>query len=166
MFKGHFKRSSFAHLIKVYTAIISVMVVLATGVFIWVSVRTYNAEVSQAETTAERQVSQMLSQNQQVVSQVATQITSATTNLPSIEKYFNTSLGDYSDYAINQSIKGKPYFFWPTEARQVFIQYDQVEKLTLRLASQKRVFMATPKIRVGPYIRPSRCTNALPSVHR
>lgn len=145
MFKGHFKRSSFAHLIKVYTAIISVMVVLATGVFIWVSVRTYNAEVSQAETTAERQVSQMLSQNQQVVSQVATQITSATTNLPSIEKYFNTSLGDYSDYAINQSIKGKPYFFWPTEARQVFIQYDQVEKLTLRLASQKRVFMATPQ---------------------
>lgn len=143
LFRDHVKRSSFAHLIKLYMAIISVMVILATGVFVWVGVRTYNAEIDQAETTAERQVSQMLDQNQQTVSQFATQVTSSASNLPSIEKYFTSSLSSYSDYAIDQSIKGKPYFFWPTEVRQLFVQNDQVDKLTLRLANQKRVFMAT-----------------------
>lgn len=137
-------RSSFVRLIKLYTTIISVMVVLATSVFVLVSVRTYDSEVHQAETTAATQVGQTIAQNQQLISQFATQLTSNTGSLPSVEKYFESSLSDYSDYAINKSIKGEPYFFWPTESRQFFVQHDQVSQLTLRLGNQKKVFMATP----------------------
>lgn len=139
----HILRSSFARLIKVYTAIISVMVVLATSVFVTVSVRTYDSEIRQAETTATAQVSQAVMQNQQVISQFATQLTNATGNLPSIEKYFDSSITAYSDYAINKSIHGGPYFFWPTESRQFFVQHDQASQLTLRLLNQKKVFVAT-----------------------
>jgi len=137
-------RSSFVRLIKLYTTIISVMVVLATSVFVLVSVRTYDSEVHQAETTAATQVGQTIAQNQQLISQFATQLTSNAGSLPSVEKYFDSSLSDYSDYAINKSIKGEPYFFWPTESRQFFVQHDQVSQLTLRLGNQKKVFMATP----------------------
>ncbi len=103
LLKNHIMQASFAHLIKVYTAIISVMVVLATTVFVAVSIRTYDAEVDQAENTAVVQIGQMLNQNQQVAAQFATQITSSANNLPSITKYFTSSISDYSNYAIDKS---------------------------------------------------------------
>ena len=143
LLKNHIMQASFAHLIKVYTAIISVMVVLATTVFVAVSIRTYDAEVDQAENTAVVQIGQMLNQNQQVAAQFATQITSSANNLPSITKYFTSSISDYSNYAIDKSIAGSPYFFWPTESRQFFTQHDQVTQVTLRLLSQNKVFVAT-----------------------
>ncbi|MED7641735.1 UNVERIFIED_CONTAM: two-component sensor histidine kinase, partial [Lactobacillus acidophilus] len=130
-------------LIKLYTTIISVMVVLATTVFITVSIRTYDADLEQAENTAIVQVGQMLNQNQQIAAQFATQMTSSSSNLPSIEKYFDSSITDYSNYAIDKSISGSPYFVWPTESRQFFTQHDQVTQVTLRLLSQNKVFVAT-----------------------
>lgn len=151
----HARRSSFTRLIRFYTAVISVMVVLATGVFILVSLRSYNAEVQQAENTAERQISQRMGQNQQTVSQFATQITESASNLASIQKYFEVPLSTYSDYAIDKSFKGTPYFFWPTESRQFFIQHDQVEQLTLRLLNSKRVFVATPENPGGTLVKES-----------
>ncbi|MFC6180970.1 sensor histidine kinase [Lactiplantibacillus daowaiensis] len=141
--KTHIKQSSFARLIKVYTAIISVMVVLATSIFVMVSIRTYNTEVEQAETTAQQLISRTMAQNQQVTSQIADQITSSSTNLTSIEKYFSSSISAYSNYAINKSIKSGQYFFWPTETRHFFLQHDQVAQITLRLNNRRRVFMAT-----------------------
>lgn len=143
LLKSHAMQASFAHLIKLYTTIISVMVVLATTVFITVSIRTYDADLEQAENTAIVQVGQMLNQNQQIAAQFATQMTSSSSNLPSIEKYFDSSITDYSNYAIDKSISGSPYFFWPTESRQFFTQHDQVTQLTLRLLSQNKVFVAT-----------------------
>lgn len=85
LLKSHAMQASFAHLIKLYTTIISVMVVLATTVFITVSIRTYDADLEQAENTAIVQVGQMLNQNQQIAAQFATQMTSSSSNLPSIE---------------------------------------------------------------------------------
>lgn len=145
MLREHINQSSFARLIKLYTTIISVMVVLATGVFVTVSIQTYDADIEQAENTAITQVDQMLSQNQQVTSQFANQITGSVNNLTSIEKYFTSSITKYSNYAIDKSISGNPYFFWPTESRQFFVQHDQVQQVTLSLLSQNKVFVATNK---------------------
>jgi len=145
MLREHINQSSFARLIKFYTTIISVMVVLATGVFVTVSIQTYDADIEQAENTAITQVDQMLNQNQQVTSQFANQITSSVNNLTSIEKYFTSSITDYSNYAIDKSISGNPYFFWPTESRQFFVQHDQVKQVTLSLLNQNKVFVATNK---------------------
>lgn len=85
LLKSYAMQASFAHLIKLYTTIISVMVVLSTTVFVTVSIRTYDADVEQAENTAIVQVGQMLNQNQQIAAQFATQMKSSSSNLPSIE---------------------------------------------------------------------------------
>ncbi|CAM3113999.1 sensor histidine kinase [Lactiplantibacillus plajomi] len=159
-FSNHVQRSSFTHLIKLYTIIISVMVILATGIFVGVSIRTYNAEVSQAESTAERQISQTLARNQQVVNQTATQLPDATDNLTSLTKYFSLSPGAYSDYAIDESLRGRKYFYWPTEARQLFVQNESLSQLTLRLANQPRVFVATTKNTGGQLVNEKRVKQA------
>lgn len=137
------QRSSFARLIKVYTAIISVMVVLATAIFVGISIRSYETEVRQAEGTAEAQIGQVLSQNQQIVNQFATQIAGTNDNMTSLQKYFNLSVSDYSNYSIDKSLNGGDYFYWPAESRQFMIEHGQVTKLTLRMTNQKRVFVAT-----------------------
>mgnify|MGYP004469758853 CR=1 FL=1 len=140
---SHLTQSSFVKLIQAYTVILTVMIVGATAVFIWVNVHNYESEVRQAENSVTARVTDAVSRNQTLVSDFATSIVSGVDNLTNLEKYFSTDLSTYADYAIDQSIASGKYFFWPTETRQFLLQNPEVTKLTLRLLDQKQVFVAT-----------------------
>lgn len=136
-------KSSFIRLINLYTAVLTITVIVATALFAWSSVRNYNSELSQAETTVITQLSESIAQNQQVATQFATQLVDNPDTIQNINKYFSTSLTKYSDYATDATIASGKYFFWPNEVRTFLMQHENINKLTLRLADQKQVFVAT-----------------------
>lgn len=136
-------KSSFIWLIRLYTVILSVTVVLATAVLIWSNVHSYNAQMAQAETTVVSQLSDAVTKNQQVAKQFASQITARPGSIENLNKYFSSSLMAYTDYATDKSIESGQYFYWPTESRIFLIQHPEVNQLTLRLTNQKKVFVAT-----------------------
>ncbi|WP_125768605.1 sensor histidine kinase [Lapidilactobacillus wuchangensis] len=136
-------KSSFLWLIRVYTAILTVTVVFATTVFVWSSIHSYNAQVSQAETTVVSQLSNTATRNLQLTKQFASQLVSDPNSTTNIDHYFSMSLMDYSDYTTDQSIESGKYFFWPSESRIFMIQHPEVKQLTLWMANQKKVFVAT-----------------------
>lgn len=136
-------KSSFLWLIRVYTAILTATVIFATAIFVWSSIKTYNSQVSQAESTFVAQLSDTVAKDNQVATQFASHLVNNPNTIENINHYFTSSLMDYSDYATDQSIESGNYFFLPSESRIFFIQHPQVTKLTLRLANQKKVFVAT-----------------------
>lgn len=91
-------RSSFIRLINVYTAILATTVILATAIFVWSNMRNYQSEVKQAETTITTQLSEAVTHHQQVAGEFATKLTTDPDYLQNINKYFSSSLADYSAY--------------------------------------------------------------------
>lgn len=136
-------QSSFVKLIQVYTVILTVMIVGATTVFIWLNVHNYESEIRQAETNVTARITDAVSRDQIVVNGFADEIVGGADNLTNLEKYFSTDLSTYADYAIDQSIASGKYFFWPTETREFLLQNPEVNTLTLRLLDQKKIFVAT-----------------------
>lgn len=138
-------KSSFIRLINVYTAILTITVILATVIFSWSNIRNYNSEVNQAETTIVTQLSETVTQQQQTATQFANQLANNPDTIQNINKYFSSSLTEYSDFATDATIASGKYFFWPNEVRTFMMQHDDVSKLTLRLADWKKVYVATAK---------------------
>lgn len=151
-------KSSFTRLIKLYTAIISVMVVFATGTFAWSSVRSYESETRQGQGTAAAMINRTISNNQALAKQFASRVVNNPNNLTSLNRYFNDSIAEYATYAIDESLRTGNYFYWPTESRQFLVEHPEVAELTLQLTNNKLAFTASqsaPSGRIvkGPRVR-------------
>lgn len=136
-------KMSFTRLIKLYTAIISVMVVFATGIFAWSTIRGYESEIRQADEAATATISRIITSNQRTVNQFANTVLETPNNIESLNRYFSDSVAAYANYAIDESLRSGRYFYWPTESRQFFIAHPEVAMLTLQLNNSKQAFVAT-----------------------
>lgn len=136
-------RSGFLRLIQLYTLVLVVMVVLVTAVFVFSNMQNYQAASTQAKNTTAARISDTITHNQQVAEEFATQLDSEPSNLANLNQYFSSSLAAYADYALDDAAKGNQYLFWPTTSRTFFVQHPEITRLTLALADQKKIFVAT-----------------------
>ncbi|QAR34645.1 sensor histidine kinase [Latilactobacillus curvatus] len=142
--KKHMK-SSFIWLINLYTVILTMTVLLVTTFFVWSSIKNYNAELNQAETTITTEMSSNVSRSIQISQQFANQLVANAETLDNLNEYFTKLLSEYSDYATDRTISSGQYFFWPNEARLFLMNHPQVTRFSLRLANQKKTFVASQK---------------------
>ncbi|KRM24190.1 histidine protein kinase [Latilactobacillus graminis DSM 20719] len=136
-------KSSFIWLINLYTVILTMTVLLVTTFFVWSSIKNYNAELNQVETTITTEMASDVSRSLQISQQFANQLVANSETLANLNEYFTKSLTEYSDYATDQTISSGHYFFWPNETRLFLMNHPQVARFSLRLANQKKTFMAT-----------------------
>lgn len=155
------RNTSLRSLIRTFSWLTTAVVVFVVGIASVVRVQNALSSSQQARTIAVSEMSNQLAQHQQDTDQFAAQINERASNLANLVQYFSQSPADYAEYAIDDSLRGNQYWYWPREAQNVMIQKDQITRVVLTMAASKKVFVATRDDKMGHLYNKYTLTNAL-----